>query len=144
MGERLSKTKVSVVRFYADGSVEFRDSSSFPGSVLEDVGLPRPTVQQKQTNSDFTYRSVSLERLDLLDGDVIFVAIDAGAKESFAKFIHNPLWQRLEAVQSDRVFVVDSGYWIFGNILAANAILDDLEKYLIDSTSVPSTSGNSA
>lgn len=144
MGDRLNETKVSVVRFYADGSVEFRDSSSFPGSVLKDVGLPRPTVQQKETNSDITYRSVSLERLDLLDGDVIFVALDAGAKESFSKFSQDPLWQKLEAVQSDRVFVVDSGYWIFGNILAANAILDDLFQYLVNSTSISHTSRNSA
>lgn len=144
MGEQLDKTKVSVVRFYADGSVEFRDSSSFPGSVLQDVGLPRPSVQQKKTNSDITYRSVSLERLDLLDGDVIFVALDSGAKESFSKFSQSPLWQRLEAVQSDRVFVVDSGYWIFGNILAANAILDDLFQYLVNSTSISHTPRNSA
>ena len=139
MGEQLDKTKVSVVRFYADGHLEFRDSSSFPGSVLKDVGLPRPEVQQKgnDLDSDVTYQSVSAERLDLLDGDVIFVAIDAGANERFAKFQQDPLWQKLEAVQNDRVFIVDSGYWIFGNILAANAILDDLEKYLLDS---PSTS----
>ena len=136
MGEQLDKTTVSVVRFYADGSVEFRDSSSFPGSILEDVGLPRPTVQY-ETNSDETYQPISTERLDLLDGDVIFVALDAGANEQFTKFQRNPLWQKLDAVQSDRVFTVDSGYWIFGNVLAANAILDDLEKYLLNS---PSTS----
>jgi iron complex transport system substrate-binding protein len=29
------------------------------------------------------------------------------------------------------VYTVDSGYWIFGNILSANAILDDLSKYLL-------------
>ena len=139
MGDRLDKTEVSVVRFYADGHLEFRDSSSFPGSVLKDVGLPRPTVQY-ETNSDETYQSVSTERLDLLDGDVIFVALDAGANEQFTKFQQNPLWQKLDAVQSDRVFTVDSGYWIFGNVLAANAILDDLFQYLVDSTSVPSYS----
>ena len=145
MGDRLDKTEVSVVRFYANGRVEFRDSSSFPGSVLEDVGLPRPAVQQKGNNldSNATYQSVSAERLDLLDGDVIFVAIDAGAKEPFTKFQQDPLWQKLEAVQSDRVFIVDSGYWIFGNVLAANAILDDLEKYLVDSASVPPNPENS-
>ena len=101
IGERLDKTKVSVVRFYADGKLEFRDSSSFPGSVLEDIGLPRPAVQQKGNNSDVTYQSVSAERLDLLDGDVIFIALDAGANEPFTTFQQDPLWQKLEAVQSD-------------------------------------------
>ncbi|MGF1482159.1 MAG: AMIN domain-containing protein [Cyanophyceae cyanobacterium] len=133
-GDRLHETKVSVVRFYADGHLEFRDSSSFPGSVLEDVGLPRPEVQQQGNNLDVTYQSVSLERLDLLDGDVIFVALDAGANEPFTKFRQDPLWQKLEAVQNESALTVDSGYWIFGNVLAANAILDDLEKYLLNST----------
>ena len=133
MGEQLDKTEVSVVRFYADGHLEFRDSSSFPGSVLKNVGLPRPAVQY-ETNSDETYQSVSSERLDLLDGDVIFVALDAGANERFSKFQQDPLWQKLKAVQNERVFIVDSGYWIFGNVLAANAILDDLFRYLVDST----------
>ena len=143
MGEQLDKTEVSVVRFYADGHLEFRDSSSFPGSVLKNVGLPRPAVQY-ETNSDETYQSVSTERLDLLDGDVIFVAIDAGANERFTKFQQDPLWQKLKAVQNERVFIVDSGYWIFGNVLAANAILDDLFQYLVNSTSVSPTPENSA
>jgi iron complex transport system substrate-binding protein len=131
MGDRLDKTEVSVVRFYADGTLEFRDSSSFPGSVLKDVGLPRPTGQY-EANSGFTNQSVSAERLDLLDGDVMFVALDAGAEEAFTEFQQSPLWQKLEAVQNNQVFTVDSGYWIFGNILAANAILNDLFKYLVE------------
>ncbi|PSO51766.1 MAG: iron siderophore-binding protein [Cyanobacteria bacterium QH_6_48_35] len=53
MGYRLDKTEVSVVHFYADGRIKFRDSSSFPGSVLEDVGLSRPALQYK-TNLDVT------------------------------------------------------------------------------------------
>lgn len=132
MGDRLDTTEISVVRFYADGRLEFRDSSSFPGSVLEDVGLPRPEVQYGNSNSDSTYKLVSPERLDLLDGDVMFVALDAGAGEAFAEFQKDPLWQKLEAVQNNQVFTVDSGYWIFGNVLAANAILDDLFKYLVE------------
>jgi len=131
MGDRLDKTEVSVVRFYADGRLEFRDSSSFPGSVLKDIGLPRPAVQY-EANSGFSSQSVSAERLDLLDGDVMFVALDAGAEEAFTEFRQDPLWQKLEAVQNNQVFTVDSGYWIFGNVLAANAILDDLFKYLVE------------
>ena len=128
MGDRLNKTKVSVVRAEADGDIGFRDSASFPGSVLEDIGLPRPVSQQ----SDKVTQHVSLERLDLLDGDVIFVAIDPGAEDSFKGFQNRPLWQTLNAVKNGRVYVVDSGYWLFGNILAANAILDDLFKYLVE------------
>lgn len=44
----------------------------------------------------------------------------------------NPLWQKLKAVQNNRVYLVPD-YWIGSGILAANAIVDDLYKYLLDS-----------
>lgn len=136
MGNQLEQTEVSVVRFYSDaGSTDFRPRLSFPGSVLEDVGLPRPAAQ---SGSEEFYVPVSLEQLDRLDGDVIFAALDPGSKESFETFQSSPLWQNLEAVKNDRVYIVDSGYWIFGNILAANAILDDLFDYLVPAVDVRS------
>lgn len=130
MGKRLEQTEVSIARFYAAYPPEFRTRVSFPGSVLEDVGLLRP-LAQRQIESKKFFEKVSLERLDLLDGDVIFVALDPGAEDSFREFQTSPLWQTLKAVKNDRVYVVDSGYWIFGNILSANLILDDLFEYLI-------------
>lgn len=135
MGDRLKQTDVSVARFYAGYQTsEFRTRSSFPGSILEDVGLPRPPFQNQPTEPGETYLDVSLERLNLLDGDVIFAAVDPGGEDSLRIFQTSPLWQMLNAVQQEQVYVVDSGYWIFGNILAANAILDDLFKYLIEET----------
>lgn len=132
LGERLNNIEVSVVRFSASGVISlYLHGSSFPGSVLEDVGLPRPKVQQENINSDAVSQRISLERLDLLDGDIIFAVVDPGANEAFTKFQQEPLLQKLKAVQSDRVYIVDSGYWYTGNVLAANAILDDLFKYLV-------------
>lgn len=131
MGKRLKKTEVSVVRFYAGYQTsEFRTRFSFPGSILEDVGLPRSAAQRRATRHNEPYVQVSLERIDLLDGDVIFAALDPGSESSFERFQTSPLWQTLRAVKNNQVYTVDSGYWIFGNILAANAILDDLFKYL--------------
>ena len=45
----------------------------------------------------------------------------------------SPLWQKLNVAKNKRVYTVDSGYWYLGNIMAANAILDDLEQYLLNS-----------
>ncbi|MBF2046291.1 MAG: iron-siderophore ABC transporter substrate-binding protein [Elainella sp. C42_A2020_010] len=133
MGNRLTQTEVSVARFYTGSQIsEFRTRSSFPGSVLDDMGLARPESQNQSVKPDQTYIDVSLERLDLLDGDVMFAAVDPGAEASLKNFQKSPLWQTLKAVKNNRVYVVDSGYWIFGNILAANAILDDLFRYLIE------------
>jgi iron complex transport system substrate-binding protein len=69
--------------------------------------------------------------MDLLDGDVIFAMLDPRSEESFQQFQNHPLWQTLNAVKTNQVYQVDSGYWSFGNLLAANAILDDLFRYLL-------------
>jgi len=41
----------------------------------------------------------------------------------------SPLWRNLKAVKENKVYVVPS-YWIGSGMLAANAIIDDLFKYL--------------
>ena len=123
---------VTITRFYAPGiTPEFRNKFSFPVSVISELGLSIPEKQnQITTNSEDPYVSVSLERIDLLDADVLFAALDSKAEKSFQKFQNSSLWQKLNVVQNNQVYTVDSSYWIFGNILSANAILDDLEKYL--------------
>lgn len=57
--------------------------------------------------------------------------LDPRSEESFRQFQNHPLWQTLNAVKTNQVYQVDSGYWSFGNLLAANAILDDLFRYLL-------------
>lgn len=133
MGTRLKTTEVSISRFQtARETTRFETKFSFSGVVLAEAGLAIPIKQLQLTiNADQTYFRVSLERVDLLDADVLFVALDPGAKALFEKYQHSPLWQTLNVVKNKRVYPVDSSYWIFGNLLSANAILDDLFKYLL-------------
>ncbi|NEQ28399.1 MAG: iron-siderophore ABC transporter substrate-binding protein, partial [Microcoleus sp. SIO2G3] len=42
------------------------------------------------------------------------------------------LWQKLNVVQRNQVYFVGV-HWHYSDILAINAILDDLFKYLVDS-----------
>ncbi|MDZ7994284.1 MAG: iron-siderophore ABC transporter substrate-binding protein [Nostoc sp. EfeVER01] len=130
---RLNKLKVSVSRFHGGVQLpEFRSQFSFPGSILKEVGIAMPDAQRQLIKSpDDTLVILNLERIDLLDADVLFVAVDPGARELFQKYQNTRLWQTLNVVQNQRVYSVDSSYWIFGSILSANAILDDLFKYLL-------------
>ncbi|MCL6751726.1 iron-siderophore ABC transporter substrate-binding protein [Nostoc sp. CCCryo 231-06] len=131
-----TKTTVSISRFYAGKQVpEFRTKYSFPGSLITEVGILLPDMQNKlTTNENQPLVAVSLERLDLLDADILFVALDPGAENAFKKYHNNQLWQNLNVVKNKRVYKVDSSYWIFGNILSVNAILDDLFKYLVNNS----------
>ncbi|MBW4539457.1 MAG: iron-siderophore ABC transporter substrate-binding protein [Myxacorys chilensis ATA2-1-KO14] len=131
--QKLGDTKVSVMRFYTTLEfTQFMNHISFPGSVIEELQyVSIPNVQRQLGGSDYTYVQVSLERVDLLDADAIFVVVDPGANNNFKVYETSPLWQTLNAVKNQRVYLVDSSYWVFGNILSANAILNDVSNHLI-------------
>lgn len=119
---------VSIVRFLP-GETRLYQKASFIGTVLEDVGLPRP---ESQDVDDFAL-VVSEEQIDLADGDVIFVTSYGPTEESTQpEFTSNPLWQNLSAVEEQRVYEVPDDTWMLGiGIGAADIVLDDLERYLV-------------
>lgn len=131
--QKLGDMKVTIMRFYTTLEfTQFMNHVSFPGSVIEELKqISIPTIQRQLKGTDETYVMVSLEQVDWLDADAIFVALDPGAEKNFQTYADSPLWQTLKAVKNQRVYIVDSGYWVFGNILSANAVLDDVLKHLI-------------
>lgn len=133
MGDRLDQTEVSVVRIYPD-YVTLYANDIFIGTILADAGLPRPASQDK----DIPTLDISKERLQDADGDVIFVLIygnntplQHSAEEAFNHLQDDPLWLNLKAVQAGKVYAVPD-YWLGGGPLAANAVIDDLFKYLVE------------
>lgn len=132
--QEYGKPTVSISRFYAGQNLpQFDTMFSFSGWILQEVGLYPPQHQLELIDSpDVGFFSINLERIDLLDADILFTMLDPGAANSFKKYQESPLWQKLKVAQNEKVYVVDSGYWYFGGLLAANAVLDDLEKYLIN------------
>ncbi|MCC5610318.1 iron-siderophore ABC transporter substrate-binding protein [Nostoc sp. CHAB 5834] len=131
--QKLGNKKISIMRFYTTLEfTQFLNKLSFPVSILEELNLSIPLAQlQVSSNASVSYNNVSLERVNLLESDAMFIALDPGSEENFQIYKNSPLWQTLNVVKSNRVYTVDSGYWIFGSILSANAILDDLVKYLV-------------
>ncbi len=132
--QKLRNTEITIMRFYTNIQfTQFLNQSSFPVSILEELKLSIPLAQrQLSRGANVSYENVSLERVDLLEADAMFIALDPGSEENLQKYQNNPLWQKLNVVKNNRVYTVDSGYWIFGNILSANAILDDIYKYLLN------------
>jgi iron complex transport system substrate-binding protein len=128
MGDRLSRTRVSVLHF-EPGQVRIYMKASYIGGVLQDCGLPRPASQDKDEWSQL----ISLEQLSDVDGDVIFVTEINPQETSYQEFINNPLWQQLKAVQSNQVHEVNYRYWIGGaGPISSNLVLDDLFRYLVE------------
>jgi len=135
IAEKMGGLEITVMRFYTDVHLtQFLNQNSFVVSILEDleiVTIPEHQRRQRQVPySDWGYINISLEHLDLLESDIMFIALDPGSESSFLYYKESPLWQNLEVIKSDQVYFVDSGHWIFGNVLSAHAILDDLCQHL--------------
>lgn len=130
MGDRLSETEVSVLRFLPD-EVRIMMKDSFIGVILEDAGLPRPAAQDK----DVFMENASKERIPDMDGDAVFATtFGSGGEKVLNEYRTDPLWQKLDAVQQENVYTVSDDTWTRGiGILGANEVIDDLEKHLLES-----------
>ena len=121
---------VSVVRFLP-GDTRIYQKESFIGTVLEDVGLPRP---ESQDVDEFAIMNTSKEAIPEMGGDRVFVTTYGSEDESTKQEItSDPLWQQLEAVQEGRVYEVSDDLWMLGiGYTAADGVVDDLARYLVE------------
>jgi iron complex transport system substrate-binding protein len=128
MGDRLRETEVSVVRFLP-GETRIYQKASFIGTVLEDVGLPRPSSQDVD---EFAILNASEEAIPDMGGDAIFVTAYGPEDETTQeKITSDPLWRKLDAVRDGRVYEVSDDLWMLGiGPTAAVGVVDDLDRHL--------------
>ncbi|PSN12076.1 iron siderophore-binding protein [filamentous cyanobacterium CCT1] len=126
--------QVSLVRFLP-GNARLYLKDSFPGQIIQDVGLQRPPPQAE---AGFA-QEVSLEQIPQMNGDVLFyftdVSYDGGqsASDIARAWLDHPLWQQLDVVQQGKAYPVSDVVWTTaGGIQAAHLLLDDLEKHLAE------------
>ncbi|NDJ19763.1 ABC transporter substrate-binding protein [Myxacorys almedinensis] len=130
-GNRYQNQRISIVTAVGETAYIFV-KNSFAGSILEDLGLQRPLAQNVSV-PDGVIPSISEERLDLIDADILFfMGGDNRNGEDFARFQKRPFWQTLTAVQQKKVYPVEYVPWIGDGPLAADAVIDDLYRYLVN------------
>ncbi|MDM9379410.1 iron-siderophore ABC transporter substrate-binding protein [Chlorogloeopsis sp. ULAP01] len=132
LGDRRHQLQVSVATVYQTYGIYIYGAKHPTSKVLNDIGLQRPPSQR---GDFFTKDNISQENLSDIDGDVLFLSTRGGkaAQEALEKLQQNPLWQKLNVVQKNQVYLVDSDHWYAFDVLAMNAVIDDLFKYLVKS-----------
>jgi iron complex transport system substrate-binding protein len=127
LGDGLQTTEVSLVNFWAN-STRIYMNTSFSGSIIQEIGLRRPAYQDKDKN----HENISLELIPKIAGDAIFLILGGHNESRLQQFMNHPLWSDLPAVQQNRVYPVRNDIWIASwGIIGANAVLDDICKYLV-------------
>ena len=132
LGDKLNQ-EVSMVRFMA-GDVRIYHKDSFSGVILDQLGFARPEGQDVE---DFAEKGVTKERIPAMDGDVLFYFTyetgDGEANKLAEEWINDPLFQNLEVAKQDQVHEVSDAIWnTAGGVIAANKMLDDIEKYFLE------------
>lgn len=117
---------LSIIRARADRLNYMAQNGAFVWATPAAVGFNAPQAQNRGTPQD-SFFDVSLERTDLIEADRILILTDQpiDEKDSYLETLRqNPLLERM----SDRIEVLPSSNYLFGNILMANAMLDYLES----------------
>lgn len=129
-GDKLN-TEVSIVRFMP-GRVRIYYNDTFSGTILKDLGIPRPEAQNKE---EFA-AEVTKERIPEMEGDILFYFTyetgDGEGSKLEQEWTNDSLWKNLNVVKNNKAFKVDDTIWnTSGGVIAANMVLDELEKYII-------------
>ncbi|MFE7571494.1 ABC transporter substrate-binding protein [Streptomyces sp. NPDC057539] len=122
------KPTVSMVRYMPD-RLRLYAKASFIGTILDDIGVPRPKNQQI---NDLAVE-ISPEKIDDADADWIFTGVYGDPKKTQRDTARsNPLWKNLKAVKAGQAKDVKDETWYLGlGVTAADLVLDDLRGYLV-------------
>ncbi|MFE7063231.1 ABC transporter substrate-binding protein [Sutcliffiella sp. NPDC057660] len=131
LGDKLEQ-EVSVIRFTA-GNVRIYQKDSFSGIILDQLGFARPESQ----NVDNFMVEATKETIPAMEGDIMFhFSFETGDGEATKvkdEWLKDPLFQNLEVVKAGNVHEVSDAVWnTAGGVLAANLMLDDIEKIILE------------
>ena len=123
-----ASTEVSLVRLQDSSEIRLETPESFPGQIVDDLGLARPDTQSEaEGETDFIPHSY--ENLEQGDGDVLFVLAGSGYPDAPQTFGEG-VWASLNAAQDEQVYRVDHDFWGAANYHSAHRIIDDVRAAL--------------
>ncbi|BAY34369.1 ABC transporter, iron(III) dicitrate-binding periplasmic protein [Nostoc carneum NIES-2107] len=115
--------------FVAAGRLVITRQKSFAGGILNDLGILNLIFDE---SGDYDL-PLSEELLPKIDSDILFIApLRKDDYSVIQKLQQKPLWSKINAVQQNQVYLVDFSVWRGLNMLAAYAMLDDIDKYIFN------------
>jgi iron complex transport system substrate-binding protein len=106
------------------------------GSLLEQVGLRRPAVQDVETEATNPFITISAERMDDHDADLIFLL--SGGSYNTDPLTTSALWTTLDAVKANKVIKVAAELWFSSNAFGIDWMVRDLRAGLLNDGAVAS------
>ncbi|MGG1676912.1 ABC transporter substrate-binding protein [Neobacillus sp. NRS-1170] len=138
LGDKVNQ-QISVVRFMA-GKSRIYYTDSFSGVIFDQLGFKRAAQQVALFTPENKLGKLAVEVgkevIPKMDADQLFYFTyapngDQKALDTAKEWTNDPLWKNLNAVKNGNVHEVSDAIWnTAGGVLAANLMLDDLEKIM--------------
>lgn len=125
---------VSVIGVWGGSDMFALSRTGLVGSILDQVGLKRPAVQDVVTEPTSPFITMSFEQLEKHDADLIFL-LSGGAYQSDT-LTSSALWSTLGAVKANRVFNVVAELWLSSNAFSVDWIVRDVRAALLNDGTV--------
>jgi iron complex transport system substrate-binding protein len=139
LGDKTNQ-QVSVVRFMS-GVTRIYYTDSFSGVIFDELGFKRAEQQEKLFTDDNKLGKLAVEVgkevIPEMDADSLFYFTyvpedDKKAIDTEKEWTNDPLWKNLNAVKNGKAYQVDDAIWnTAGGVIAANKMLDDIEKIFL-------------
>jgi iron complex transport system substrate-binding protein len=128
---------VSVLDIRADHLRSYLPQS-FPGAILSELGFAWNEAASQAPG--VSIKLSGRESLPVVNADLFFVMLHAEkavVRDNYRSLVQHPLWRQMQAPRQHQVWQVDSVTWVLsGGIIAALAVLDDVERLLLNGTAV--------
>lgn len=117
-----------------EGFQAYFTPQSYPGYVLERLGLDRPAAQKEIPSGAVDPQQIefSNERLDIVDGDVAF-CLPFDDQAFMDDWESRPLFRSLEVVERGnyvRLSQAESNYWYYPTVFTPPLMIESLERRL--------------
>ncbi|ERJ13247.1 ABC transporter substrate-binding protein [Haloplasma contractile] len=123
--------EASVLNFRADHARIY--VTGFAGDVLQELGFIRSEYQQQEADKGTVVVSLTdKEGIPSMNADVffIFMSDDDQVKQTYNEWTNHALWNNLDAVKADQVYIIDEVAWnMAGGYLSADIMLDQLYEH---------------
>lgn len=136
LGDKVNQ-EVSVVRFMS-GTSRIYYTDSFSGVILDELGFKRAEQQSELFTDDNQLGNLAIEVgkevIPKMDADILFYFTyapdgDQKALDTAKEWKSDSLWKNLNVVKDGHAYEVSDAVWnTAGGVIAANQMLDELEK----------------
>ncbi|MFB7618853.1 ABC transporter substrate-binding protein [Kitasatospora sp. NPDC056181] len=129
IGAKLGQKRPTITPLrFMPGKTRLYAELSFIGTVLTDVPLPQPGIEQVKELAV----EISPEQIDKADADWVFYGVyGTPSSTNQDAVLGGPLWKTLGAVKSGQARPVSDETWFLGlGVSAANVVLADLKGFV--------------